>query len=235
MSFLRMEQIDLEGKTVLIRVDLNVPISEGVITNDARIRAALPGIALARAAGAETILMSHLGRPEEGVAIEQQREFSLQAVALRLSELLGYEVPLWANYLTKAPIPRCRGGVMLLENVRINAGEKANDDTLAKSYAALCDVFVMDAFGTAHRAQSSTHGVAKYAKQVCAGPLLAAELDALERSLENPERPMLAIIGGAKVSSKLKMLKNLSGKVDQLIVGGGLANTFLAASGINVG
>lgn len=235
MSFLRMEQVNLEGKKVLIREDLNVPISDGVIANDTRIRAVLPSIELARSAGAEIILMSHLGRPKEGLSIDEQSEFSLAVVALRLAELLGCEVALCTDYLVKAPSSQGSSGVTLLENVRINSGEKTNDNTLAKSYAALCDVFVMDAFGTAHRAQASTHGVAKFAKSACAGPLLAGELDALERSLKKPDRPMLAIVGGAKVSSKLEVLKNLSGKVDQLIVGGGIANTFLAASGINVG
>lgn len=235
MSFLRMNQINLEGKKVLIREDLNVPVSDGVIGNDTRIRAALPSIELARAAGAEVILMSHLGRPEEGKPIAQQNKFSLQIVAGRLAELLNCEVPLNTDYLSQALTSRGAGSVTLLENVRINTGEKANDEVLAKSYAALCDVFVMDAFGTAHRAQASTHGVAKHAPVACAGPLLAGELDALNRSLQNPERPMLAIVGGAKVSSKLEVLKNLSNKVDQLIVGGGIANTFLAASGVNVG
>jgi len=230
-----MNQINLEGKTVLIREDLNVPVSDVVIGNDTRIRAALPSIELARAAGAEVILMSHLGRPEEGKPIAQQSKFSLQVVADRLAELLNCEVPLNTDYLSQKPTSRGAGSVTLLENVRVNAGEKANDETLAKSYAALCDVFVMDAFGTAHRAQASTHGVAKHAPVACAGPLLAGELDALNRSLQNPERPMLAIVGGAKVSSKLEVLKNLSSKVDQLIVGGGIANTFLAASGANVG
>lgn len=235
MSFLRMDQQNLEGKRVLIREDLNVAIKAGVISNDTRIRAALPTIEMAKAAGAEVIIMSHLGRPAEGLPINEQEEFSMQPVADRLSELLGCAVELERDYLAEAPASRGAGSVTLLENVRINAGEKANDDGLAKSYAALCDVFVMDAFGTAHRAQASTHGVAKFAAVACAGPLLASELDALERSLKNPERPMLAIVGGAKVSSKLDVLKNLSTKVDQLIVGGGIANTFLAASGINVG
>ena len=235
MTFLRMDQLNLDGKRVLIREDLNVPISNGVIGNDTRIRAALPSIEMARAAGAEVIIMSHLGRPEEAKPITEQEEFSLRPVALRLAELLSCEVELNRDYLATAPVSKAGGSVTLLENVRINAGELANDDILAKAYAALCDVFVMDAFGTAHRAQASTHGVARYAAVACAGPLLANELDALERSLKNPERPMLAIVGGAKVSSKLEVLKNLSTKVDQLIVGGGIANTFLAASGANVG
>ena len=235
MSFLRMDQQNLEGKRVLIREDLNVTINDGVISNDTRIRAALPTIEMARTAGAEVIIMSHLGRPAEGKTIEEQDEFSLQPVADRLAKLLDCDVAVNRDYLIRAPASLGSGSVTLLENVRINAGEKANDDVLAKSYAALCDVFVMDAFGTAHRAQASTYGVAKHARIACAGPLLASELDALERSLKNPERPMLAIVGGAKVSSKLEVLKNLSTEVDQLIVGGGIANTFLAAAGVNVG
>jgi len=235
MSFLRMDQQNLQGKRVLIREDLNVAINDGVISNDTRIRAALPTIEMARAAGAEVIIMSHLGRPVEAKSIEEQAEFSLQPVADRLAKLLGCDVEVNRDYLSTLPTSRGSGSVTLLENVRINAGERANDDALAKSYAALCDVFVMDAFGTAHRAQASTHGVARYALIACAGPLLASELDALERSLKNPERPMLAVVGGAKVSSKLEVLKNLSTKVDQLIVGGGIANTFLAARGVNVG
>ncbi|PCJ27776.1 MAG: phosphoglycerate kinase [SAR86 cluster bacterium] len=235
MTFLRMNQIDLSGKRVLIREDLNVPIRNGVVENDTRIRAALPTIKLALSSGAKIILMSHLGRPKEGVAITEQAEFSLQAVADKLSDLLGCEVKLIQGYLENSDVINDDASVLLLENVRINIGEKANDDELAKHYASLCEVFVMDAFGTAHRAQASTHGVAKYADVACAGPLLASELDALERSLQNPERPMLAVVGGAKVSSKLEVLKNLSTKVDQLIVGGGIANTFLAANGVNVG
>jgi len=230
-----MDQQNLKGKRVLIREDLNVPIAGGVIGNDTRIRAALPSIEMAKAAGAEVIIMSHLGRPVEAKPITEQLEFSMLPVAQRLTELLDCAVEIERDYLNTAPKSRGVGSVTLLENVRINAGEKANEDSLAKSYAALCDVFVMDAFGTAHRAQASTHGVAKYADIACAGPLLASELDALERSLKSPERPMLAIVGGAKVSSKLEVLQNLSGKVDQLIVGGGIANTFLAANGANVG
>ena len=235
MSFLRMDQQNLEGKRVLIREDLNVAINNGMISNDTRIRATMPTIEMARAAGAEVILMSHLGRPVEAKPIEKQEDFSMRPVADRLAKLLDCDVQLNRDYLFTTPISRGPGSVTLLENVRINAGEKANDDVLAKSYAALCDVFVMDAFGTAHRAQASTHGVAKYALTACAGLLLASELDILERSLKNPERPMLAIVGGAKVSSKLEVLKNLSTEVDQLIVGGGIANTFLAAAGLNVG
>ncbi len=235
MSFLRMDQQNLKGKRVLIREDLNVPITDGVIGNDTRIKAAIPSIELARAAGAEVIIMSHLGRPVEAMPISEQSEFSLQPVADRLAKLIGCDVEVNRDYLTTTPVSKGAGSVTLLENVRINAGEEKNDDDLAKAYAALCDVFVMDAFGTAHRAQASTHGVAKFAAIACAGPLLASELDALERSLKKPDRPMLAIVGGAKVSSKLEVLKNLSGKVDQLIVGGGIANTFLAAAGVNVG
>ena len=230
-----MDQQNLEGKRVLIREDLNVAINDGVISNDTRIRAALPTIEMARAAGAEVILMSHLGRPVEAKPIEEQDGFSMQPVADRLAKLLDCDVQVNRDYLSTALASRGPGSVTLLENVRVNAGEKANDDVLAKSYAALCDVFVMDAFGTAHRAQASTHGVAKYALIACAGLLLASELDALEYALKSPERPMLAIVGGAKVSSKLEVLKNLSTEVDQLIVGGGIANTFLAAAGINVG
>lgn len=236
MTFLRMEDLDLAGKRVLIREDLNVGIDNGEIVNDTRIRAALPTLRLALKAGAQVLVMSHLGRPEEGKPIETQLEYSLQPVAERLGRLLGCEVTLNRDYLTRSEllIPR-PGTVILLENVRVNSGEIKDDAALAKQYASLCDVFVMDAFGTAHRAQASTHGVAKFAPTACAGPLLASELDALHRSLEQPERPMLAIVGGAKVSSKLEVLQNLATKVDNLIVGGGIANTFLAACGYNVG
>lgn len=232
----RMDQLNLAGKRVLIREDLNVPLKEGRVENDTRIRAAIPTIESAVAKGASVILMSHLGRPQEGVPIERQQEFSLAAVAEHLGELLGQKVELIQDYLQHpSQLANMGSGVVLLENVRINEGEKANSDALAKQYAALCDVFVMDAFGTAHRAQSSTHGVAKFAALACAGPLLARELDALGEALSNPVRPMLAIVGGAKVSSKLEVLQNLAEKVDQLIVGGGIANTFLMASGIDVG
>ena len=236
MTFRRMNQLDLTAKLVLIREDFNVPIAAGKVANDMRIRATLPTIEMARAAGAKVILMSHLGRPEEGVTIDQQVQFSLQPVADHLAQLLNCDVPLVSDYLTN---PDClfntNSSVVLLENVRVNNGEKGNDANLAKSYAELCDIFVMDAFGTAHRAQASTHGVAEYAALACAGPLLAKELDALDRSLQDPARPLMAVVGGAKVSSKLEILKNLSTMVDQLIVGGGIANTFLLASGINVG
>lgn len=236
MSYLRMDELDLAGKRVLIREDLNVAVKDGQVGNDTRIRAALPTIQQALAAGAKVIVMSHLGRPEEGVAIADQAEFSMQPVAEHLARLLGKKVELVADYLQGTEtVHNCEAEVVLLENVRINPGEKSNDDGLAKAYAALADVFVMDAFGTAHRAQASTHGVAKFADQACAGPLLARELEALERSLSNPDRPMLAVVGGAKVSSKLKVLLSLSEKVDQLIVGGGIANTFLLASGVNIG
>ena len=236
MTFRRMNQLDLTAKSVLIREDFNVPIAAGKVANDMRIRATLPTIEMARAAGAKVILMSHLGRPEEGVTIDQQVQFSLQPVADHLAQLLNCDVPLVSDYLTNPDcLSNTGSSVVLLENVRVNNGEKGNDANLAKSYAELCDIFVMDAFGTAHRAQASTHGVAEYAALACAGPLLAKELDALDRSLQDPARPLMAVVGGAKVSSKLEILKNLSTMVDQLIVGGGIANTFLLASGINVG
>ncbi len=236
MSYLRMDELELAGKRVLIREDLNVAVKDGKVGNDTRIRAALPTIELALTAGAKVIVMSHLGRPAEGVAIAEQREFSLQPVADHLQSLLGKPVELVSEYLdSTAAVQQSGADVVLLENVRINQGESGNDDALAQRYAALADVFVMDAFGTAHRAQASTHGVAKFAPQACAGPLLARELDALEKSLSDPARPMLAVVGGAKVSSKLKVLLSLSEKVDQLIVGGGIANTFLLASGVNIG
>lgn len=226
----RMEELELLGQRVLIREDLNVPIKDGVVSSDARIRAALPTIQRALAAGAKVILMSHLGRPVEG---EFDPQFSLEPVAQHLRALLGVPVRLVADW--EAGVAVEAGEVVLLENVRFNVGEKSDDEALAKAYAALCDVFVMDAFGTAHRAQASTHGVARFAKQACAGPLLAGELDALEKALANPARPMVAIVGGSKVSTKLEVLDSLSEKVDQLIVGGGIANTFLAAAGHPVG
>jgi phosphoglycerate kinase len=225
-----MTDQELAGKRVLIREDLNVPIGNGVISSDARIRAALPTIEAAIEAGARIILMSHLGRPTEG---QYEDQFSLRPVADRLADLLGRPVELVADW--RAGIEPTPGSVVLLENVRFNAGEKANDDELARAYAELCDIFVMDAFGTAHRAQASTHGVAKYAPRACAGPLLAGELEALEQALANPARPMVAIVGGSKVSTKLTVLETLADKVDQLIVGGGIANTFLAARGYPVG
>ena len=219
-SVIKMTDLDLAGKRVLIREDLNVPIKDGVVSSDARIRAALPSLELALQAGAQVIVMSHLGRPSEGV-FEQQ--YSMQAVADRLGDLLGRQVPVvkdWQNGVEVA-----NGELVLLENVRFNPGEKKDQDDLAKAYAQLCDIFVMDAFGTAHRAQASTHGVAKYAPVACAGPLLAGELEALSTALANPARPMVAIVGGSKVSTKLTVLEALSDVVDQLIVGGGIANT----------
>jgi len=226
----KMSGIDLSGKRVLIREDLNVPIKDGVVTSDARIRAALPTIRLALEQQGRVLLMSHLGRPEEGV---WSAEFSLAPVARRLAELLGVPVPLkrdWLEGVETAP-----GSVVLLENVRFNKGEKKNADELARKMAALCDVYVMDAFGTAHRAEASTHGVAKYAPIACAGPLLVSELTALETALEKPARPLVAIVAGSKVSTKLTVLEALLARVDRLIVGGGITNTFLAALGFNVG
>jgi phosphoglycerate kinase len=230
MNVLSMSHLDLSGKRVLIREDLNVPVKDGKVTSDARIRAALPTIELARKAGAQVIVMSHLGRPTEG---EFADEFSMAPVAQHLSSLLDTNVPVISDW--KQGITLNNGDVVLLENVRFNVGEKKDAEALAKDYAALCDIFVMDAFGTAHRAQASTHGVAKYAPVACAGPLLANELDALEKALANPARPMVAIVGGSKVSTKLTVLETLADKADQIIVGGGIANTFLAASGKPVG
>lgn len=236
MTILRMQDLDLSNKRVLIREDLNVPIKNGAIANDTRIVAALTSIKLARAAGAKVIVMSHLGRPVEGKPITAQADASLAPVAVHLAKLLGCNVRLCQDYIAAPSNAQPQGDeVVLLENVRINHGEEANADELARRYAALCDVFVMDAFGTAHRAQASTHGVAKFAQVACAGPLLGSELDALELALKKPERPMLAIVGGAKVSSKLQVLESLATIVDQLIVGGGIANTFLMAAGYNVG
>ncbi|MCG8610806.1 MAG: phosphoglycerate kinase [Pseudomonadales bacterium] len=230
MAILTMTSLDLQGKRVLIREDLNVPVKDGKVTSDARIRASLPTIQAAIDAGAKVMLMSHLGRPTEG---EYDEAFSLQPVAEHLSGLLGQPVRLVKDW--QGGVELADKEVVLFENVRYNKGEKKDDETLSKAYAALCDVFVMDAFGTAHRAQASTHGVAKFAPVACAGPLLAAELDALAKALEKPARPMVAIVGGSKVSTKLTVLESLSDKVDQLIVGGGIANTFLAAAGYNVG
>ncbi|MCH2191120.1 MAG: phosphoglycerate kinase [Gammaproteobacteria bacterium] len=230
MAVLRMKDQDLAGRRVLIRQDLNVPLKDGEVSNDARIRASLPSIRMALENGAKVMLMSHLGRPTEG---EFVAEYSLAPVATHLSELLGLPVRLEKDWLDGVDL--VEGEVVLCENVRFNKGEKTNDDTLAKKMASLCDVFVMDAFGTAHRAQASTHGVAKYAPIACAGPLLANELDALAKALDNPARPIVAIVGGSKVSTKLTVLETLSEKVDQLIVGGGIANTFIAAAGHTVG
>ena len=230
MTIKLMTDLDLSQKRVLIREDLNVPVKNGVVTSDARINAALPSIKQALGQGAEVILMSHLGRPIEGQFEEQ---FSLQPVADDLSKKLGTQVQLVSDWSQGVDVPR--GQVVLLENVRFNAGEKANDDKLSQAYASLCDIFVMDAFGTAHRAQASTHGVAKFAPIACAGPLLAQELDALEKAIATPAAPVGAIVGGSKVSTKLMVLETLADKVDQLIVGGGIANTFLAAAGYPVG
>ena len=230
MKVLRMQDLELAGKRVLIRQDLNVPINDGIVSNDARIRASLATIRLALEKGAKVMLMSHLGRPTEGAP---DSVFSLQAVAKCLSEHLGQEVRLVKDWLDGIELRNDE--IVLCENVRFNVGEKANDDDLAKRMARLCDVFVMDAFGTAHRAQASTHGVAKYAAIACAGPLLSNELSALGKALNDPARPIVAIVGGSKVSSKLTVLDALSEKVDQLIVGGGIANTFIAAAGHEVG
>ena len=230
MTVLTMNELDLKGQRVLIREDLNVPVKNGQVTSDARILAALPTIKLALEKGAAVMVCSHLGRPDEG---EFSEENSLAPVAAYLSKALDREVPLVGDYLGGVSVEP--GELVLLENVRFNQGEKKNADTLAQQYAALCDVFVMDAFGTAHRAQGSTHGVAKFAKVACAGPLLAAELDALAKALDKPARPMAAIVAGSKVSTKLDVLNALADKCDQLIVGGGIANTFLAAAGLPVG
>ena len=224
-----MHELDLSGKRVLIREDLNVPIKNGCVTSDARLLATLPTIRQALKSGAAVMLMSHLGRPEEGV---WEDHFSLAPVAHRLSELLRVPVELIKDWEQATPK---EDHVLLLENVRFNAGEKKNSEALAQRYAALCDVFVMDAFGTAHRAQASTHGVAQFAPVACAGPLLAAELLALKSALAQPARPMLAIVGGSKVSTKLGVLEQLAKTCDSLIVGGGIANTFLAAAGYPVG
>ena len=230
MTIKLMTELDLSEKRVLIREDLNVPVKNGVVTSDARINAALPSIKQALGQGAKVILMSHLGRPTEGQFEEQ---FSLQPVADDLSKKLDTQVQLVSDWSQGVDVPQ--GQVVLLENVRFNAGEKANDDKLSQAYASLCDIFVMDAFGTAHRAQASTHGVAMFAPIACAGPLLAQELDALEKAIATPAAPVGAIVGGSKVSTKLMVLETLADKVDQLIVGGGIANTFLAAAGYSVG
>jgi len=231
MTILKMTELDLAGKRVLIREDLNVPIKDGKVSSDKRIKASLPTIRYAMDAGAKVLIMSHLGRPTEG---QPAAEFSMQPVADYLSEALGKTVPLVTDYLDNPPQMN-DGNVVLLENVRFNPGEKANDEALSKQYAELCDIYVMDAFGTAHRAQASTHGAGQYAETACAGPLLAGELDALGKALDGPRRPMVAIVGGSKVSTKLTVLDALSKIVDQLIPGGGIANTFIAAAGFNVG
>lgn len=236
MKFIKMTDLDLRGKRVFIRADLNVPVADGKVTSDARITASMPTIEFALKAGAKVMVTSHLGRPEEGVYSEEN---SLQPVADVMSEKLGKPVRLVKNWLSEeAPAGSMTtedGQLILLENCRFNVGEKKNDDALAKKYAALCDVFVMDAFGTAHRAQASTHGIAKYAPVACAGILLANELEALTQALLSPARPMVAIVGGSKVSTKLTVLESLSETVDQMVVGGGIANTFLKASGAEVG
>ena len=226
---LTMDQLSLEGKRVLIREDLNVPLRHGAVSNDARLRAALPTIRAAIDAGASVILMSHLGRPSED---DVSPEFSMEPIAQALSRLLDTPVLLQTDWPVTVP---SAGEIWLLENVRLNQGEMANSDALARRYADLCDVFVMDAFGTAHRAQASTHGVAKFAAEVCAGPLLARELDALGKALSSPASPMVAVVGGSKVSTKLAVLERLSDICDELLLGGGIANTFLAAAGYPVG
>mgnify|MGYP001815433373 CR=1 FL=1 len=231
MSVIKMTDLDLAGKRVLIRQDLNVPIKDGKVASDKRIRASMPTIEHCIKAGARVMLMSHLGRPTEG---EPADEFSMKPVADYLSDALGKEVRLVSDYLDNAP-ELDDGDVVLLENVRFNPGEKKNDEALSKKYAALCDIYVMDAFGTAHRAQASTHGAGVHAPVACAGPLLAGELEALGKALDTPARPMAAIVGGSKVSTKLTVLDSLSKVVDQLIPGGGIANTFIAAAGHNVG
>ncbi|RLT91894.1 MULTISPECIES: phosphoglycerate kinase [unclassified Ketobacter] len=233
MTVIKMTDLDLSGKRVLIRADLNVPVKNGEVTSDVRIRASLPSVELALKQGASVILMSHLGRPVEGGSAEDNAAYTMAPVARRLSELLGFDVPVAADWQNGVSVDA--GKLVLLENVRFNPGEKKDDEALAKAYAALCDVFVMDAFGTAHRAQASTHGVGKFAPVACAGILLGDELDALQKALASPARPMLAIVAGSKVSTKLDVLTALSEQCDQLIVGGGIANTFLAAAGFNVG
>jgi phosphoglycerate kinase len=232
MKVIRMQDLELGGKRVLIREDLNVPVAEGAVTSDARIRASLPTIRMALEKGARVMLMSHLGRPEEG---NPAAEFSLAPVAARLSELLGRKVPLVKDWLGRGDVAPAPGEAVLLENVRFNKGEKKDKEDLARQMAALCDVYVMDAFGTAHRAEASTHGVGKFAPVACAGPLLVNELVALETALEKPKRPLVAIVAGSKVSTKLTVLESLLAKVDQLIVGGGIANTFLLAKGMPIG
>ena len=236
MQFIKMTDLDLRGKRVFIRSDLNVPVSNGKVTSDARITASMATIEYALKQGAKVMVTSHLGRPEEGVYSEEN---SLQPVADVMSEKLGKKVRLVKNWLSvEAPAGSMtiqNGELILLENCRFNVGEKKNNDELAKKYAALCDVFVMDAFGTAHRAEASTHGIAKYAPIACAGLLLTEELDALTKALLNPKRPMVAIVGGSKVSTKLTVLESLAEKVDQMVVGGGIANTFIKAAGFEVG
>ena len=231
MTIVNMTDLELSGKRVLIRQDLNVPVKDGKVTSAARIEASLPSLRTALDAGAKVMVMSHLGRPTEG---EYEEQYSLQPVADYLGEALGKPVKLITDYLENAPVLE-DGELALLENVRFNKGEKSNDETLSRQYASLCDIYVMDAFGTAHRAQASTYGAGEFAPVAAAGPLLAGELAALKQALENPDRPMVALVGGSKVSTKLTVLESLSKVVDQLIVGGGIANTFIAAAGHNVG
>ena len=231
MSFIKLTDLDLAGKRVLIRADLNVPVKDGKVTSDARITASMPTMEHCAKAGAKVMVMSHRGRPEEGVVDEEN---SMQPIAEDMSAKLGKEVRLIKDYLENAP-EVADGEIVLFENVRFNAGEKKDNEDLAKQYAGLCDIFVMDAFGTAHRAQASTHGAGKFAPVACAGLLLSEELDSLAKALAEPARPMVAIVGGSKVSTKLTVLEALSEKVDQLVVGGGIANTFLKAMGNNVG
>ena len=233
MSVILMTDLELRGKRVLIREDLNVPVKDGRVTSDARLTAALPTLRLALERGARLLVMSHLGRPKAGASQADNATFSLAPVAQRLTELLGRPVPLVSDWLDGVEVGE--GEIALLENVRFIKGEKEDDEALSRRMAALCDIFVMDAFATAHRAEASTHGVARFAPVACAGPLLAAELDALGRALQHPSRPLLAIVGGSKVSTKLSVLEQLSAKVDQLIPGGGIANTFLAAAGLPIG
>src|SRR5210317_565383 len=231
MAFIKLTDLDLAGKRVLIRADLNVPVKDGKVTSDARIAASMPTIEHCMKAGAKVMVMSHRGRPQEGQADEEN---SMAPIAADMSAKLGKDVRLIGDYLNGG-FDLAEGEVVLLENVRFNSGEKKDDEALARKYAALCDVFVMDAFGTAHRAQASTHGAGKFAPLACAGILLSDELDSLEKALANPARPMVAIVGGSKVSTKLTVLEALSEKVDQLVVGGGIANTFLKAAGHKVG
>ena len=233
MSVILMTDLELRGRRVLIREDLNVPVKDGRVTSDARLTAALPTLRLALERGARLLVMSHLGRPKAGASQADNAAFTLAPVAQRLSELLGRPVPLVSDWLDGVQL--AEGEIALLENVRFIKGEKEDDEALSRRMAALCDIYVMDAFATAHRAEASTHGVARFATLACAGPLLAAELDALGRALQHPARPLLAIVGGSKVSTKLSVLEQLSGKVDQLIPGGGIANTFLAAAGFPIG
>ena len=235
LAFNRMSELDLAGRRVLMREDLNVPVEDGEVRSDARLRAALPSIQAALAAGASVLLCSHLGRPTEGASAAEEPAFSLAPVAARLEALLGRPVPLLPSLAAVEAQPPASGSVALLENIRWEVGEKADEDALSARLAKLCDIFVMDAFGTAHRAQASTHGVMRHAAQVCAGPLLCAELDALGQALHTPARPLVAIVGGSKVSTKLTVLERLAQVADQVIVGGGIANAFIAAAGHSVG